>query len=258
MRYFLRRGGGGSQLKNLEFASFIMRDMGLLAKTRTRRKFLTASAGRFAGVFLAATGTEFVASPRLFAQTRLTPDAALDELLAGNKRFTAGRLTSLKQDLAISRRSTAEKQEPFAAVLSCSDSRVPVEIVFDQSIGQIFVARVAGNVLTPEIIASLEYGVAELGVKSILVLGHSKCGAVSAAMQGKEAPGQISALYPHLQPAVDQAGSNLEAAIKANAKLQSALLRKASTVVSALVKGGKLKVAAGYYDIAAGNVTLLD
>ena len=181
----------------------------------------------------------------------------MDELLAGNRRFTAGRLTSFEQDLAILKQDTAEKQEPFAAVLSCADSRVPVEIVFDQTIGHIFVARVAGNVLTPEIIASLEYGVAVLGIRLILVLGHSKCGAVSAAIQGKEAPGQISALFPLLQPAVDQAGSNLEAAIKANAKLQSTLLSKASTVVSGLVKGGKLKVAAGYYDIAAGNVTLL-
>ncbi len=182
----------------------------------------------------------------------------MDELLAGNKRFMAGRLSSFEQDLAILKQNTAEKQEPFAAVLSCADSRVPVEIVFDQTIGHIFVTRVAGNVLTPEIIASLEYGVAVLGVSTILVMGHANCGAVKAAIQGKEAPGQISALYPHLQPAVDHAGPNLEAAIKTNAKLQSTLLRKASTVVSEFVKGGKLKVAAGYYDIAGGGVTLLD
>ncbi|MGA7237910.1 MAG: carbonic anhydrase [Bryobacteraceae bacterium] len=156
------------------------------------------------------------------------------------------------------KQNTAEKQEPFAAVLSCADSRVPVEIVFDQTIGHIFVARVAGNVLTPEIIASLEYGVAVLGVSAILVMGHANCGAVKAAIQGKEVLGQISALYPHIQPAVDQAGPNLEASIKTNAKLQSTLLRKASTVVSEFVKGGKLKVAAGYYDIAGGGVTLLD
>ena len=182
----------------------------------------------------------------------------MDELVAGNKRFTAGRLSSFEQDLAILKQNTAEKQEPFAAVLSCADSRVPVEIVFDQTIGHIFVARVAGNVLTPEIIASLEYGVAVLGVSAILVMGHSNCGAVKATIQGKQAPGQISALFPLLQPAVDQAGPDLEASIKANAKLQSTLLRKASTVVSEFVKGGKLKVAAGYYDVAGGGVTLLD
>jgi carbonic anhydrase len=225
-------------------------------ETRTRRRFLSASARRLTGAFLTAAGAEFVEPPRLIAQTRLTPEAAMDELLAGNKRFVAGRLTSCRQDLTVLRQRTAEKQEPFAAVLSCADSRVAVEIIFDQSIGQIFVTRVAGNVLSTEIVASLEFA-AVLGVKVMLVMGHSQCGAVDAAMHGKETPGQISALYPHLQPAVDQAGQNLEAAIKANARIQAALLRKASTVVSGLVKGGKLQVAAGYYDIAGGAVTIL-
>jgi carbonic anhydrase len=229
-----------------------------LGEMRTRRKFLSAGAGRLTGAVLAAAGTEFLASQPLLAQTHLTPDAAMDEMVAGNKRFASGRLSSFEHDLAILKQNTAEKQEPFAAVLSCADSRVPVEIVFDQTIGHIFVTRVAGNVLTPEIIGSLEYGVAVLGVSAILVMGHSNCGAVKATIQGKQAPGQISALYPHLQPAVDQAGPDLEASIKANAKLQSTLLRKASTVVSEFVKGGKLKVAAGYYDIASGGVTLLD
>jgi carbonic anhydrase len=208
--------------------------------------------------FLTTAGAEFVSQRQILAQTRLTADAALAELLAGNKRFTGGRTTAHDQDMSALRRQTAEKQEPFAGVLSCADSRVPVEIIFDQSIGRIFVTRIAGNVVTPEIIASLEYGSAVLGTKAILVLGHADCGAVHAAIQGKEVPGQISALYPHLQPAVDKDGPNLEAAIKANAKLQSALLRKASTVISGLVKEGKLKVAAGYYDLAGGSVTLLD
>jgi carbonic anhydrase len=143
-------------------------------------------------------------------------------------------------------------------LLSCADSRVPVEMIFDQSIGHIFVTRVAGNVVTPEIIASLEYGAAVLGTKVILVMGHTSCGAVKATIQAKEVPGQISALYPHIQPAVDQAGSNLEPATKANAKIQAALLREASTVISSLVKEGKLKVVAGYYDIASGAASLLD
>jgi carbonic anhydrase len=176
----------------------------------------------------------------------------------GNQRFTSGRMTAFEEDLGILKQKTVEKQEPFAAVLSCADSRVPVELVFDQSIGHIFVTRVAGNVVTPEIIASLEYGAAVLGTKVILVMGHGSCGAVKATIQAKEVPGQISALYPHIQPAVDQAGSNLEAATKANAKIQAALLREASTVVAGLVKEGKLKVVAGYYDIASGGVSLLE
>ena len=214
--------------------------------------------GGAAAAALAAAGVPFLGPRQILAQSELTPDAALGELLAGNQRFTAGRPTAHEEDLSILKRHTAEKQEPFAAVLSCADSRVPVEIIFDQSIGHIFVTRIAGNFVTPEIMASLEYGAAVLKVKAIMVMGHTNCGAVKATIEGKDVPGQISALYQHLQPAVKQAGSNLEAAIKMNAKLQSALLREASTVISGLVKDNKLRVAAAYYDIAGGGVTLLD
>ena len=223
----------------------------------TRRNFLAAHTGGVAAAFLTAAGLELVSPRRILAQTELTPDGALRELLAGNKRFTAGLSTAHQEDLSILKQHTSETQEPFAAVLSCADSRVPVEMIFDQTIGRIFVTRIAGNVVTPEIMASLEYGAAVLGVRAILVMGHANCGAVKAAIQGRQAPGQISALYQHIQPAVDQAGPGLEPAIKANAKLQSGLLRKASTVISGLVKEGKLKVAAGYYDIVGGGVTLL-
>ena len=167
-------------------------------------------------------------------------------------------MTALDEDLKILKQKTADRQQPFAAVLSCADSRVPVEFIFDQSIGHIFVSRVAGNVITPEIIASFEYGAAVLGTKVILVMGHTNCGAVSAAMQGKAAPGQISTLYRHFQPALDQAGSNLEAAIKSNAKIQSDLLRKGSTVIASLLTENKIKVVAAYYNLASGDVTLLE
>ena len=224
----------------------------------TRRRFLhTTVAGTVAGL-AAAAGLEIAFPRRALAQSKLSPAAALKELMDGNQRFTSGRLTAHDQDLSMLKERTAEKQEPFAAVLSCADSRVPVEMVFDQSIGHLFVTRVAGNVVTPEIIASLEYGAAVLGTKVILVMGHAACGAVKATIQAKEVPGQISALYPHIQPAVDQAGPNLEPAIKANAKIQAALLRQSSTVVAGLVKEGKLKVVAAYYDLATGSVTLLE
>ncbi|MFZ0886465.1 MAG: carbonic anhydrase [Candidatus Acidiferrales bacterium] len=216
-----------------------------------------AAAGILTGLTTAA-GMELAAPLRVFAQSKFSPEAALQELMDGNRRFTSGHLTTFDQDLGILKQNTAEKQEPFAAVLSCADSRVPVELVFDQSIGHIFVTRVAGNIVTPEIIASLEYGAAVLGTKLILVMGHGNCGAVKATIQAKEVPGQISALYPHIQPAVDQAGPNLEAATKANAKIQAALLRQASTVIAGLVKEGQLKVVAGYYDIASGSATVLE
>jgi carbonic anhydrase len=205
---------------------------------------------------LAAAGLGFVTRRTLPAQSEFTPDAAMNELMAGNRRFTSGQLHAHDEDLAILRQHTAEKQQPFAAVLSCADSRVPVEIIFDQSIGHVFVIRVAGNFVTPEIAATLEYGVTVLGIKALLVLGHSNCGAVEATIQGKEVPGQISVLYQHIQPALNH-GSNLEGAIQANAKFQCDLLRNASTVISRSVKEKKLKVAAGYYDLAAGSVTLL-
>jgi carbonic anhydrase len=223
----------------------------------SRRRFLQLGmAGTVVG--LVTSGMELAVPLPARAQSVLTPDAALDELMEGNKRFRGGRMTAHEHDLDILKQHTEEKQEPFAAVLSCADSRVPVEIVFDQTIGHIFVTRVAGNVITPEIIASLEYGAVVLGTKVILVMGHSNCGAVNASIKGKEVPGQISALFPHIQPAIDQAGPNLEAATKANAKIQATLLREASTVVSELVKAGKLKVVAGYYELGSGAVTLVD
>src|SRR6202167_245398 len=139
------------------------------------------------------------------AEKRLSPAAALDGLLPGNRRFMSGRTCAPRRDLAMLQQ-TLEKQEPFAAVLSCSDSRVPVEVVFDQTIGQLFVTRVAGNIVTAEIVASLEYAAAVLGTNTILVMGHSRCGAVTAAVQrqtlpGQAFPGQISSLFPHMQAA---------------------------------------------------------
>ena len=222
---------------------------------QARRRFLQI--GLASSVFGLLHGFEITIPAPASAQSTLNPDTALTQLMDGNNRFTSGRITAHEQNLATLRRSVVDKQEPFAAVLSCADSRVPVELVFDQSIGRIFVTRVAGNVVTPEIIGSLEYGAAVLGTKVILVLGHSGCGAVKATIQGEEVPGQISTLFAHIQPAVLQAGSDLAAASKANARIQARLLRDASTVISGLVKENKVKVVAGYYDLGTGAVELL-
>ena len=127
----------------------------------------------------------------------------------------------------------------------------------DQSIGQLFVTRVAGNIATSAIIASLEYGVAVLGTKAIIVLGHANCGAVKASIEAKAVPGQISALYPYIRPAVDQAGTNLDAAVRANAKIQAALLRQSSPVLAGHIKQNRLTIVAGYYDLASGIVAVL-
>jgi carbonic anhydrase len=228
-----------------------------IAPSPSRRRFLqTTLTGTMAGLF--TTGAINAVFPsQALAQTISSPDAALKELMDGNQRFVSNTMTHCEKDLAILRQHNVEGQEPFAAVLSCADSRVPIELIFDQTIGHIFVTRVAGNVITPELIASHEFGAAVLGTKVILVLGHAGCGAVKAAIAGTEVPGQISALFPHIRPAVNQAGTDVVAVTKANARLQAALLQQGSTVISAMVKEGKVKVVAGYYDLGAGSVTLV-
>src|ERR1700761_646227 len=190
------------------------------------------------------------------AKSPANPDAALNELIAGNRRFISGRTLSHRRDLMILQQMM-EKQEPFAAILSCADSRVPVEVVFDQTIGQLFVTRVAGNIVTPEIIASREYAAVILGTTTILVVGHSRCGAVTAAIQGQAVPGRIGALFPYIEPAVEQAGPDIEATVRANVLLQAARVREDSPLLAELIDAGKLKVAAGYFDLRTGEVTLL-
>jgi carbonic anhydrase len=222
----------------------------------SRRDFFVAATGGAAGLAMRSVpaGTASAATP---VQSTASPDSALRRLADGNARFVARTMTSFNEDLSILRAGTAEKQEPFAAVLSCADSRVPVEIVFDQSIGHLFVCRVAGNIATPSVIGSLEYGAAELGTAVIMVLGHANCGAVTATMQNKAVPGQISGLFPYIRPGVDQAGGSLDAAIRANARYQAALLQHASPLLAGLVKNKKLRIVAAHYDLATGRVSLL-
>lgn len=238
-------------------AGVAMRPGDTLAAGLSRRRFLHKALAGTAASLLTASAAGLALPRPARAQTTLGPDAALQQLLAGNQRFAEKRLIAFDEDLAELKQNTAEKQEPFAGLLSCADSRVPVELVFDQSIGKLFVARVAGNIATPEIIASLEYGAIMLGTSVIMVLGHGNCGAVKAAIEGKPVPGQISALYAPIRPAVDEAGKNLDAAIKANARIQATILREASPVLAGLVKEGKLKVVAAYYELTSGKVTLV-
>ena len=233
-----------------------MRNDGGVPTGASRREFLQKTISGAAVGIAARAGIALAPAASGYGQTNRTADSALRELLAGNERFAANQLTSIEHDLKILKDHNVEKQEPFAAVLSCADSRVPVELVFDQTIGHLFVTRVAGNLVTPEIIGSLEYGVAVLGVKALLVLGHTNCGAVKAAMKADAVPGQISSLYPHLRRAVEQSGGNTDSAIKANAQIQAELLRTSSPVVRDAIKAGKLKVEAGVYDLASGKVTL--
>src|SRR6478752_2603512 len=191
-----------------------------------------------------------------------TPDQALARLMEGNKRYSSSHCKHPHQSTG--RRHELEKtQHPFAAILSCSDSRVPPEIVFDQGLGDLFVVRVAGNVINDEGMGSLEYTVDHLGTRLILVLGHQSCGAVDAAKQtiaskGK-APGHIQSLVTAIKPAVEAtAKDDLETTIKANVKNVVQALRTSTPILKAEVDSGKIQVVGGYYSLDTGAVTFLD
>jgi carbonic anhydrase len=220
-----------------------------------RREFLKLAALSLAGFTTASARA--LGQARDTIQRPETPDRALNLLIEGNQRYVAQKLVSFQEDLDILKADSEEHQEPFAAVLSCADSRVPVELVFDQSIGHVFVVRVAGNVATPDTIASLEYGAAVLGVKAILALGHTNCGAVKATIAGKAVPGQISTLYQYIHPAIAGANGDLTTASRQNATLQASILRETSPVLGELVKEKKLAIRPAIYDVGNGKVTML-
>ena len=217
----------------------------------SRRDFCR-HAGAFAAVALASDAvTASAQTPALPAAD--TPAQALARLREGNERFVAGKPIAPNRGLA-QLRALEPKQTPFAAVLGCADSRVPVEIVYDQGFGDLFVVRVAGNVATAVEIASLEYGAAVLDVEVIKVLGHSNCGAVKAALSGEAVPGQISTLFQHIVPALDRKTMDLDAAIAANVQYQVRKLREASPLLAKRVADGQLVIEGGVIDFATGEV----
>lgn len=193
----------------------------------------------------------------LYLHARLTPQKALDTLMEGNKRFTED--ASKHPDRTAERRLETElKQEPFAVILGCSDSRVSPEIIFDQGIGDLFIVRVAGNVVGPIELDSIEYSSLYLGSSLILVLGHENCGAVKAVLDGTTQ--DIEAVAYLIQPAIDsvkdQPGNPLENGVKANVKMVVDQLKK-TRVLSELIAQKKLAIRGGYYDLASGKVILL-
>ena len=177
--------------------------------------------------------------------------------MEGNARFVRGAVEAPHRHLARLREVEA-KQTPFAAFLGCADSRVPIELVFDQGFGDLFPVRIAGNVVTPEVIGSLEFGCAVLGAQVLMVLGHTHCGAVKAAVAGTEVPGQISSLFYHIQPAVEAAHGDVEAAVVQNVRGQARLLARSSPVLAGLVTKGALRIVGGIFDLATGVVTSVD
>lgn len=195
----------------------------------------------------------------------VAPDAAVKALVDGNARFSAGQPThpnAGKDRIA----ETAGGQHPFVAVLGCADSRVSPEILFDQGVGDIFTVRVAGNVSDTDEIGSLEYAVEHLGISAILVLGHTKCGAVTAVVKKAEVGGSLPGLLDNIKPAARTAAHDnpkltgddlIPKAIRANVWQSIEDLFKRSEVIRDAVREGKLNVVGGLYDISTGGVEFM-
>src|SRR5947208_4480430 len=221
-------------------------------------------------------------------QPTVSPAEAISRLKEGNNRFTAGKLqhphesvderkyiaaNSLENAVTISlgmtgeqaaklRAELAKSQHPFAIILSCSDSRVPPEIVFDEGLVDLFIVSLAGNVLNDEGLGSIEYGVDVLGARLIVVLGHQSCGAVGAAMKtiaaNGKAPGHIQSLVTAIKPVVDATPKgDLDTMIRANVKYVVDALRSSTPILKARVESGDVQVIGGYYTLDTGAVTFL-
>jgi carbonic anhydrase len=195
----------------------------------------------------------------------MSPQDALAKLKAGNARFAAGQ--SRARNLPTEVRATAGGQYPFGVVLSCLDSRVPVELIFDQGIGDLFNARVAGNVLNDDILGSLEFACKVSGSKLIVVLGHSNCGAVKGAVDGVEL-GKLTGLLDQIKPAVARVPANVqprtsknsefvEEVAEENVRLVMQQIREQSPILREMLDAGSIGLAGGVYDLATGEVHFL-
>ena len=218
-------------------------------------KPLPPLAGFIIAVILAVAAICLAADPA----ASVTSDEALKKLNEGNARFVSGNRQPL--DVAKRRTEVAKDQKPFAIVLSCADSRVAPELVFDQGLGDIFVIRTAGEVIDPAATGSIEYAVGHLGVPLIVVLGHQRCGAVAAAVSGANEPGHIADLLKAIQPAVEavkgKPGDAVDNAVHAQALAVAKQLQSTGPIISESVKSGKLLILAGYYSLDSGKVEVL-
>jgi carbonic anhydrase len=191
-------------------------------------------------------------------QEKSLPDLALTRLLSGNKRYITATMAHPNQTIE-RRNDLAQSQAPFAIIVSCSDSRVPPEILFDQGIGDLFVVRSAGEVMGEVGIGSIEYAVAHLGSSLIMVMGHERCGAVKATVEGGEAPGSIGFICAHIKPAVDRAkkegGEVLNNAIQYNAENVAKRLTQ-SPIIGEALSQDKIKIVSAVYDLDDGIVKL--
>ncbi len=196
-----------------------------------------------------------------------SPDAVLARLLAGNQRFAGGQTAQSRRRTPADFAADAKGQAPMAAIVACADSRVTPELIFDQGIGDLFVVRAAGNIVSgtgPSLKGSLEFGVGVLGCSLIMVLGHSQCGAIEAAIakaeSGEPLPGEIDRLIDLIVPSVEKSkgmpGDPLENATRANVQRCVGLLKGLDPIISEFVKTGRVKVVGGVYELRTGLVEL--
>ncbi|OYW52922.1 MAG: carbonic anhydrase [Rhizobiales bacterium 35-68-8] len=228
----------------------------------SRRGLMMAGAAG-AAAFLTG-GVPFPAFAQAPAPNAISPDAALKRLMDGNARYAAN--TPDQKDFTAGRAARAQAQYPFAAILSCADSRVAPELAFDEGPGELFVVRLAGNFVNDDGLASLEYGAKFLGTPLIMVLGHSNCGAVDAAIKvlkdNAKLPGHLPELISAIKPAVEKAKASkpanlLDASIAANVSLNVQRLKTARPILSKMVTDGKVKVVGAVYDLPTGKINLL-
>ncbi|MBC6434385.1 carbonic anhydrase [Nostoc sp. HG1] len=190
----------------------------------------------------------------------VSPNEAIRRLVDGNQRFIYQKRKYPDQSLE-RLRSIAKAQYPFAAILGCADSRVPAEIVFDQGLGDLFVVRVAGNVVSDTVIGSLEYSTTVLGSQLIVILGHKRCGAVAEAIKNEPLPGRIGLIIEGIKPSIERVklrtGDNMQNAVIANIQYQAEKLQESSTILAKLLREEKLKIVGACYDIDTGKVNII-
>lgn len=241
-------------------------DRPALSSALSRRGFLRLSAACGMGIAMSQLGAAPGQADHLAdhlsgsgSETALTPDAALEKLMAGNRRFMQ-HLPEYPDQSRARLSEVAQAQHPFVTILSCADSRVPAEILFDQGIGDIFDVRIAGNIVTPESLGSLEYAVALLHTPLLMVLGHERCGAVTAAVQKEVLLGEIGSFVKAILPAVaavqDQSGDQVENAVLSNVRYQMQQLQR-SQILSDRLQSGQLKLVGGRYDLDTGGITIV-
>lgn len=230
---------------------------------RINRRSLLKLAGIGGLVAAGGIGVKYLTSLPTAPTVRdknITGDQAWEMLQAGNQRYVAQKVSHPNQT---EQRMTevATGQNPFAIVLGCADSRVPPEIIFDQGLGDLFVIRVAGNIVDNAVAGSIEYAAKKLHTPLLVVLGHERCGAVTAAVKGGELPGNIGTLVNAIKPAVKSVqglpGDLVENSIKANIRIVVSQLRSRQPIVSKLVKANKLKIVGARYDLDRGKVDFI-